>query len=153
MTPDEITAEVAALRSEQAQLEAITRAPHRLSDVATRIRQLEQAAERAEARRLADEIAPGWRDQLAAAEAAFAAANREYERRYRALIAREREAQRASAGRPGRSGMVVDMAGMVLVDRRKTDELNIAEMRMQSAKARVERLRGLPAAVAREAER
>ncbi len=153
MTPDEITAEVAALRSEQAQLEAVIRAPQRLSEVATRMRQLEQAAERAEARALADEIAPGWRDQLAAAEAAFAEADLGFRVQQSAVLARERKAQRIADKRPGSSGMVVDMVGTVLIDRRATTELNIADERRRAALARVARLRALPAALAAEAER
>ena len=103
-------AEMEALRAERLEVERIVRAPRRLGEIAARMSQLERAGERAEARALADQIAPGWRERLAAAEAELAAATAEDDRLFAAANAKAQAAvlpvEYQGDNLPGRIGQV-----------------------------------------------
>ena len=92
MLTTEQAAEMEALKAERVEVERIIRAPRRLGEIVARLSQLERAGERAEARRLADQISPGWRQRLELAEAELAHATEESDRLFQAAAARERAA-------------------------------------------------------------
>ena len=151
LTPEQ-TAEMAALKAERADLERIIRAPKRLGDVAARMMQLERAGERAEARALADSIAPGWRERLAAAEAELAEATREETRLFAAAAAKAQ----ASVFPPGYpAGTLPDRIGHVapgmagIVPEIGTDpQRGMAGMHRVITLRRAESLRSYPARLA-----
>ena len=151
LTPEQ-TAEIAALEAERAEVERIVRAPKRLGEIAARMMQLERAGQRAEARALADSIAPGWRERLAAAEAELAEATREETRLFAAAAAKAQAAvfppDYPEGSLPGRLGHVAPgMAGMV--PEIGTDpQRGMAGMHRTISLRRVEALRSYPARLA-----
>ena len=155
LTPEQ-TAEMAALEAERAEVERIVRAPKRLGEIAARMMQLERAGQRAEARALADSIAPGWRERLAAAEAELAAATAEDDRLYAAAAAKAQAAvfppgypagtlpDRLGHVAPGMAGMVPEVGtdpvrGMAAMHRtislRRAESLRSYPARLAAAKA------------------
>jgi hypothetical protein len=117
LTPEQ-AAEMAALEAERAEVERIVRAPKRLGEIAARMMQLERAGQRAEARALADSIAPGWRERLAAAEAELAAATAEDDRLFAAANAKAQAAvlpvEYRKGSLPGRIGeMAPGLAALI----------------------------------------
>ena len=152
MLNEQQAAEMEALRAERAELERIIRAPRRLFEVAGRLTQLERAGQRAEARALADSIAPGWRERLATAEAELAAATAEDTRLFGAAAAKAQAAvipvEYRTNSLPGRIGeMAPGLAG--LVPPVGTDPVRaMAGMHRTVSLRRAESLRSYPARLA-----
>jgi hypothetical protein len=92
--------------------------------------------------------------KLEAAAVAEAAARREFEALHSATIVRERRAmQQEVDGPPDSNFPMVEMAGVALVNRGATGELNVAEDRWRQARVRLQRLRAWPDALAAQQER
>jgi hypothetical protein len=145
-------AEMAALKAERAELERIVAAPRRLQFIFGRLAQLERAGERAEARRLADEIAPGWRERLAAAETELAAATAEEDRLFAAANAKAQAAvlpvEYQGGTLPGRIGTMAPGLAALIPAVGSDPPRAMAGMRRSIAIRKAEALRSYPARLA-----
>ena len=153
MNREEIAAEIASLQRQRVELEEITRAPQRLAGVVSRIGQLQKAAERAEARELAERIAPGWQDRLRVAEAALRDAEAAATATFVAAADRARthvETFPAGVQLAGEH-IPLDMAGIIPPSQTDPPRL-IAEMRRDQAAAEVRARRTYPARLAQAVE-
>jgi hypothetical protein len=152
MLNPEQAAEMAALNAERAELERIVAAPRRLQFIFGRLSQLERAGERAEARALADSIAPGWRERLAAAELELATATREEDRLFAAANAKAQAAvvpvEYQGRSLPDRIGTVSPGLAALIPAVGSDPPRAMAGMRRGIAIRKAEALRSYPARLA-----
>jgi hypothetical protein len=151
LTPEQ-TAEMAALEAERAEVERIVRAPKRLGEIAGRMMQLTRAGQRAEARALADSIAPGWRERLATAEAELAEATAEDTRLFAAANAKAQAAvlpvEYRKGSLPGRIGEMAPGLAALVPEIRTDPVRSMAAMRRGIALRKAQAIRSYPARLA-----
>jgi hypothetical protein len=143
---------MAALEAERAELERIIRAPKRLGEIGGRMMALTRAGERAEARAMADAIAPGWRERLATAEAELAAATAEEDRLFAAANARAQASvlpvEYQGSSLPGRIGSLGPGLAALVPPVGSDPPRAMAGMKRGIAFRKAEALRSYPARLA-----